>query len=77
MLRLVALLANIGWLGFLIYIIIDDGWPSRGAQPLSFGAMLATVVLNIVVAYRSKIDKDSLVGLWIEVKKAELRKRLT
>jgi hypothetical protein len=39
--------------------------------------MLATVVLNIVVAYRSKIDKDSLVGLWIEVKKAELRKRLT
>ena len=80
MLKWIAVLGNLGLLGFVAWHLVDSGgvsdlsssefWASAGFS------VAATVNLLHIFSTSSSGDDEGLLALWLRVKKAELRKRL-
>ena len=81
MLRIFATLGNVGFLGLFAILTFKHGWPRYDELVLA-GLLIATPTLNLLALWhaspgRSRLYKESLLGLWIEARKKKLRKELT
>ncbi len=79
MLKWIAVLGNLGVLGFVAWLLVEDG--VRDLSSMEFWAsagFIAAATVNLLHIYStsSSGDDEGLLALWLRVKKAELRKRL-
>lgn len=77
--RWLAIAANAGWLLFFLVMLIEEGLPWQDEKRL----ILATAVLTTASSLTALLvrvppfQKDSLIGLELEARKAELRRRIS
>lgn len=79
MLRVLAILVNLGLLGAVIYEFYDNGLPKAGSDTFWFAVLLVGVpILNLsqILTKASPTADENILALWLRVKKTELRKRL-
>ena len=70
--RVLGLVGSASGLGLLCYGLVDGGIPNK---PIEWFFMVSFALLGFNFVPVSK-SKDSLIGLWIEAKKAKLRKEI-
>ena len=79
MIKLLAVLGNVGILGMMGFVIYDDGFPEIGKD--SFWALWAftlTVTCNLIYIFMHPASgaDENIIALWLKVKKANLKKQL-
>ncbi len=78
MFKLIAVLGNLGYLGFIIFMIIDQGFPRKDDQAwLLTGVVIVILCSLISILKPPKTEGDeNIFALWLKVKKANLKKQL-
>lgn len=67
---------NLGLLAFTAYILSEHGAPKK-ADVLLWVALAAILPVVNMIALSAKDDDESILSLWLEVKKKNLRKQLS
>jgi len=70
--RVLGLVGSASCLALLCYGLVDGGIPNK---PIEWFVAVSVALLGFNFVPVSK-SKDSLIGLWIEAKKAKLRKEI-
>lgn len=81
MLKWIATLLPLGILGFVVVIIFREGLPDDDGEWIAILAMIAFSAVNLWSIHFPKTstkagNDESILALWLRVKKSELRKRL-
>ena len=78
MLKWIAVLGNLGLLGFMAFLLIKEGFDLDSFEFWFIAIFTAAATVNLlhIFSTSSSGDDEGLLALWLRVKKAELRKRL-
>ena len=74
--RIIGLTSSTFILALMIYLLLTNGISNEPMAYLVTFLVFLQVFHFFPVADKSKKFSDSLIGLWIEVKKAKLRKKI-
>lgn len=72
--RILGLIGSASCLGMLVFLSVEEGIPDRPVR-WWISISLAFLVFNFFPVRSNKFS-DSLIGLWIDAKKAKLRKEI-
>ena len=67
---------NLVWLAVVAYELIEKGIPDNVDEFLFVAVIVILPVVNMI-ALSAKDDDESILSLWLEVKKKNLRKQLS
>lgn len=73
--KTITILINFFMLGFSIFLGIDE-YPHDKEEIFFLCVFLVTPLMNIFYFLTLKQSEDSLIGLWIQVRKKKLRDQL-
>ena len=75
--RIIVIVLNFIIVGFLLYLVYEEGLPSKGMD-LTFYVFLLTPILTLyyILIYRYKNDEESLFSLWLKLKKKNIKDEL-
>ena len=78
MLKWIAVLGNLGILGYMAFLLVDKKPDLGSFESWVFAGFIAVATVNLlhIRSMSSSGDDEGLLALWLRVKKAELRKRL-
>lgn len=78
MIKLIAVIGNLAYLGWLIYAIYERGVPVKESKILGLVAVTVVVLCSLItILRRPKAGADeNIIALWLKVKKADLKKQL-
>ena len=76
LLKILTILANIAILLFLIYYALTEGGLDKASDKLSFFAILFFLALNVYFVSKSNSHIKGWIGLWLERKALEEKKKI-
>jgi len=73
--RILAIIANIGWMGFFVFLIFNQGLPS-GDELLFFSLATATLVINLIAILLYNNESESWFYLYLKRKSLEEKEKI-
>ena len=75
--RIIVIVLNCIIIGFSLYLVYEDGLPSRGIELFLYVLLLTPILtLYYFLIYRYKNDEESLFSLWLKLKKKNIKNEL-
>jgi hypothetical protein len=78
MFKVIAVIGNLTYLGYIIYMTYEKGLPGRELQILAMVGIIITALCSLIVILKTPKEggDENIIALWLKVKKANLRKQL-